>query len=181
MFKMASGGLERWFVVKSTCWYCRGLGFSSQYAHGHLKPSVTTLPGALTPHSDFHGHQAHIRRTNTDIHKIKSFGLCIHMEAHAEERWDALWDALCGISASPQQGPLWLDHYCAGPEEEGSSLADSGPACMGPLQHSHGKGAGGLGGPDEQAIWCPCLQKETAASNSIIFLIQKMKCRKTHN
>lgn len=145
MFKMASGGLERWFVVKSTCWYYRGLGFSSWYAHGH---SVTTVPGTLTLHSDFHGLQAHIWciyvlqcSPNTNTHKIFRI-----MRTHGSTRQGEVRLTVRHILHSKGLFVLIVTVWNWKTKEAPWQTPDcrAWGSCW-PLQHSHGMGAGGLG------------------------------------
>jgi hypothetical protein len=51
-------GWKEGSAVKSTVCSCRIHGFSSQHPHSVSQPSVTPVPEALTPSSDFLGHQA---------------------------------------------------------------------------------------------------------------------------
>ena len=44
--------------------------FSSQYPHGGSQPSVTLVPGDLTPSSGLHRHQEHTQYTDIDVSKF---------------------------------------------------------------------------------------------------------------
>lgn len=57
-------GLEKCSLVKTTCCYCRGPGFS--YRHPRSQPSGTSVPGDTTPSFQVHEHQAHmVQHINT--------------------------------------------------------------------------------------------------------------------
>lgn len=57
-------------VVKGTHWLLfRGSTFDGQHPHGSPQPSITPVPGDLTPSSGVLGHQAHKWYTDTHVDK----------------------------------------------------------------------------------------------------------------
>ena len=56
--------LERWLSCSS-----RWPRFHSQHPHNGSQPSVTPVPGNLTPSSDLFGHQKHTLYTDIDAGK----------------------------------------------------------------------------------------------------------------
>lgn len=55
------GGQRAGSAVRSPCCSCRRPRFHSQHPHAGPQPFATLVPGDLTPPSDFHGFQTHMR------------------------------------------------------------------------------------------------------------------------